>query len=249
MSSAAAVATTLNSDCPVCGDRDVEAFCEAGARRFKRCGACGTVFQFPPPTLQQTTARHTGHYRVSYFAKSDKKLRKARFEMSLFRWLLPRRGRFLDIGCNGGFMVAAAVEAGLDAHGVDVDADSIGYAREHYPAGVFYLGSPEKLPPDIGQFDFIHCSEVLEHVPQAQDFVFAIARLLKPRGFLYITTPNIYHWTVRDRRAFKSMRSDGHVIFYRPSGLRRLLRTVGIDFQFSVPNAKPGMRMLFRKQR
>jgi len=45
--------------------------------------------------------------------------------------------RFLDVGCNGGFMVQAAVEAGFEAFGLDPDPVSIAYATAHYPAGHF----------------------------------------------------------------------------------------------------------------
>jgi SAM-dependent methyltransferase len=39
-------------------------------------------------------------------------------------------------------------------------------------------------------FDGVVCAEVIEHVPQDHLFVEQIARVLKPGGWLYLTTPN-----------------------------------------------------------
>lgn len=45
-------------------------------------------------------------------------------------------------------------------------------------------------PPDLGLFDFIVCSEVLEHVSAPVDRAFhSLACLLKPSGFLILTVP------------------------------------------------------------
>src|SRR5215471_18959845 len=43
---------------------------------------------------------------------------------------------------------------------------------------------------DTGRFDFILCSEVMEHVPPPVELAFmALAKLLKPDGVLLMTTP------------------------------------------------------------
>jgi SAM-dependent methyltransferase len=59
----------------------------------------------------------------------------------------------------------------------------------------FYHHEPrfDLLEPDereFGKYDFVICSEVLEHVPAPVDRAFVtLARLLKPTGFLILTVP------------------------------------------------------------
>jgi 2-polyprenyl-3-methyl-5-hydroxy-6-metoxy-1,4-benzoquinol methylase len=65
-----------------------------------------------------------------------------------------RRGRFLDVGCNGGFMVEAPREAGFDAVGLDIDSVAIGYAQKHYREKQSFSGMVEAFSEKIsGHFD------------------------------------------------------------------------------------------------
>jgi len=52
------------------------------------------------------------------------------------------------------------------------------------------LDLTEPPPPELGLFDFLICSEVLEHVMSPVSRAFeALSRLLKPTGFLLLTVP------------------------------------------------------------
>lgn len=240
------------SSCPVCEGLVVRPFADLGNRRFSRCRSCRTVFQDPLQTAANSKAIHNDRYQgatVGYFQKTEKKLRRARGQMRWLRLLAPG-GRLLDIGSNGGFLVEAAREFGLDASGIDIDPVSVAYAQRHFPQCTFYEGTVEELAPRVEQFDLVFCSEVIEHIPAARDFIFSVARVLKPGGFLYITTPDINHWMrPHDATKWKSMRDPGHCVFYSRSGLKSILRTVGIDWWLSFPDHKTGMQMLFRKLR
>ena len=55
-------------------------------------------------------------------------------------------GRFLDIGCNGGFTVEAAREHGFEAFGIELDAVSLVYAQDHFPGNNYFHGRIEDYP-------------------------------------------------------------------------------------------------------
>jgi SAM-dependent methyltransferase len=82
---------------------------------------------------------------------------------------------------------------GLGLSDSDVYADRL-ESRFSY-VNTFYHREPrlDLLHPDereFGKYDFVICSEVLEHVPAPVDRAFAtLARLLKPNGFLILTVP------------------------------------------------------------
>ena len=50
--------------------------------------------------------------------------------------------------------------------------------------------SKAPLPLDDGGFDIVYCSEVLEHLPEPEKLLAEIVRILKPRGYFLMTTPN-----------------------------------------------------------
>ncbi len=55
----------------------------------------------------------------------------------------------------------------------------------------------QKLPFKSNSFDLIISLEVIEHLVQAEQFLSEINRILKPKGRLIISTPNIAWWGYR----------------------------------------------------
>src|SRR3546814_20871446 len=75
------------------------------------------------------------------------------------------------------------------------DGGAVANAREHYPLNRFFVGGIEEwVPPDGLSCDAVCCSEVLDHVTDANRFVAPLARLMTTGGVLYLTTPDIGHW-------------------------------------------------------
>lgn len=54
---------------------------------------------------------------------------------------------------------------------------------------VLFNRLPLPLPDD--EFDAVLCFETIEHMPEPEKFIGELARVLKPRGELLLTTPNI----------------------------------------------------------
>jgi SAM-dependent methyltransferase len=118
------------------------------------------------------------------------------------RWIasrLPAGATVIELGCGTGYMITRPLlRLGLDAHGVDLDAESVRYGRE--------ILRREGLRPEALQAmrleslsiaaDAVIASEVLEHVPDAElEAVFrAIRERLKPGGVLLVTVPNGRGW-------------------------------------------------------
>jgi SAM-dependent methyltransferase len=87
------------------------------------------------------------------------------------------KGRLLDVGCGTKpyrRFLACENYIGIDnSSGIDTDARA----------------SVTSLPFSDGSFDSIISSEVLEHVPEPQDAVNELCRVLKPGGIAYISAP------------------------------------------------------------
>ena len=116
--------------CPVCRTAECRDYYTHKGMELYACKHCATVFLHPPPTVDESVDFYQDSYdgaSTGYFAKVDRKLRRSRERLRyLSRYV--SAGKFLDIGCNGGFMVEAARERGFEAHGLDLDGVSIAYA-------------------------------------------------------------------------------------------------------------------------
>jgi 2-polyprenyl-3-methyl-5-hydroxy-6-metoxy-1,4-benzoquinol methylase len=237
--------------CPVClGTRSLFFISDNGYELFS-CSDCGTVYVYPLPSTDDARALYSDIYHnatTSYFAKIHKMMRRSRHRVRLLQRYVGG-GRFLDVGCSGGFMVEAAREAGFAAAGIDLDRPSIDYARRHYPANEFHCGTVEDLAataPD--PFDVVYTSEVIEHVPQVRSFCEHISKLLRPGGVLYITTPDITHWRrPRDVRRWDGFGPPAHLIYFNPKALTDLLAEFGLILVRRRVAWKPGIKLICRK--
>ena len=99
----------------------------------------------------------------------------------------------LDAGCGAGYGAAALAAAGaLSVLGVDIAADAVSYAQEHYnrPGLSFVAGDVAALNLPAATFDLIVSFEVIEHLDDPARLAQTAARLLKPDGILVVSTPN-----------------------------------------------------------
>ncbi|MDA0229419.1 MAG: methyltransferase domain-containing protein [Proteobacteria bacterium] len=187
---------------------------------------------------------------TGYFAKVDSKMRRSLHRVRQLRRRVSG-GRFLDIGCSGGFMVEAARLQGFGAHGVEVDPKSVAYAREHYPANAYFHGTVQAFAESHGGeplFDAVYCSEVIEHVPESRSFVAAIAGLMRPGAVLYITTPDISHWRrPKELTNWDAFCPPSHCVFFNPANLTRLLAAHDLVVFKRFISLKPGVKLLARK--
>jgi SAM-dependent methyltransferase len=236
--------------CPVCDSVTSRTFVAVRDMITYKCRSCDTVYLFPPPTQETVDALYTDAYAgasTGYFTKVEKKLRRSRGRMRRLRAFVGS-GRFLDIGCNGGFMVHAAQQLGFDPFGIDLDPISIAYAKTHYPDCHFSITPVEQFATTAEPFDLVYCSEVIEHVPAPRAFAAAIARLAKPGGYLYITTPDISHWRVpTDVTQWDAFGPPSHCVYFNPASLANLLKGAGFTVVKKMIAFKPGIKLLCRK--
>jgi ubiquinone/menaquinone biosynthesis C-methylase UbiE len=95
---------------------------------------------------------------------------------------------YLDFGCgNGAAAVQLASKLGLKVKGIDVDPEQIEAARERseQPANVRFLTADgSKLPFHDNEFDFVATHMVTHHIPDWQNALHQMLRVLKPNRYL-----------------------------------------------------------------
>ena len=237
--------------CPACGVEARSHVISHEGMDLYRCGGCALIFLDPMPGAGDIAALYNDAYQgatTSYFAKVPAKMRRSRGRARQIRRYV-HSGRFLDVGCNGGFVVEAAREQGFDAHGIDPDPQSIAYARAHYPLATYFEGTMEDFDGGAGGgFDAVYCSEVIEHVPDVNRFVAAIVRAMAPGAVLYLTTPDIGHWRrPRDLRRWDGFCPPAHCLYFNPASLTGLLARHGLGIVRRRLAFKPGIKLFARK--
>lgn len=109
--------------------------------------------------------------------------------------------RVLDVGCGRGrHSWEACRKADCLVYALDIETGELDYARqmlvgmdeegESRGKWVVIRGNTMSLPFPDASFDKIICSEVLEHVPDDEQSISEMARVLKDDGALAISVPN-----------------------------------------------------------
>ena len=108
-----------------------------------------------------------------------------------------RQLRILDVGCGRGWLTNLATAYGT-CEGIEPVAGVIEHARRLFPHLRFEVGVAQNVltRPDFAPYDVILCSEVIEHIPHGrkEEFVAELGMLLKPDGYVILTTPRGEMW-------------------------------------------------------
>jgi len=95
-------------------------------------------------------------------------------------------GKVLDLPCGQGAFTQNLVDHGYQAVGGDLGAwPDIPQANFHD------ANMDERLPFDTDSFDAVVSIEGIEHIRRPFDFIQECGRIIRPGGYLIITTPNI----------------------------------------------------------
>ncbi len=149
-------------------------------------------------------------------------------------------GRVLDIGSGPGDFLAVGKSLGWDGVGVEPSPVASDYARDRgldVRSGFFDSGMAETL----GQFDFIHMSEVLEHVAQPCELLELAYDRLVPGGVLCVSTPNDYNslQSIVEKRLQKNpwwIVPDHHLNYYDFDSLSDLIASAGFTVKDKLTN-------------
>jgi SAM-dependent methyltransferase len=111
----------------------------------------------------------------------------------------------LDIACGEGYGSNLIAVKAAKVIGVDIDADVIESAKSKYKRNnlQYCLGSADKIPCQDNFFDAVVSFETIEHHNKHQEMLSEIKRVLKPGGFLLISTPDKSIYTDKKKNSNK----------------------------------------------
>ena len=197
------------------------------------CEACG--FVFADTVVDQSAydlfyAKHSKYEDSRTSTGSGQSASDARrlndMAEAIARQASSGNARILDLGCaNGGLLAALKNQGFSNLVGVDPSEACAAAARSAY--GIEAVAASLYALPDLGLFDIITLSHVLEHLEDLPGAVRNFARLLRPGGMVYIEVPDAGRYTEYLIAPFQDFNTE-HINHFSHRSLRRLMAKVGL---------------------
>jgi 2-polyprenyl-3-methyl-5-hydroxy-6-metoxy-1,4-benzoquinol methylase len=99
---------------------------------------------------------------------------------------------WLDIGTGPGLFLDALKKRNRTATGIEPSVQAHGHAilKGHKVINKYFDST---ITSEIGEFDAVHFSEVLEHIPNPLEFLVNVKKVVKLGGFFCVVVPNDYN--------------------------------------------------------
>jgi ubiquinone/menaquinone biosynthesis C-methylase UbiE len=190
----------------------------------------------------------------------------------VFEHLVPLEGKdVLEVGCGrGGFALQLAAQ-GATVWGTDFSSSALeiaGLTAKRRGAGKgalnFVVADAQRLPFADDSFDIVVSCEMIEHVPNPLAATREMARVCRPGGLLYLTTPNylnligfyeLYAAVLKKKKHSEFAQPlDLHYVFFQTRSLLRksgwqIVASDGTIHQVPLPGRNPVTIPIFERNR
>jgi SAM-dependent methyltransferase len=153
-----------------------------------------------------------------------------------------RRTRFIDVGAGAGRHSFEALRRGATVTAYDMDEVELKGVDGMFAAmaevgevppggsGEVQVGDILDMPYADGSFDVVLASEILEHVPEDDQAIAELVRILSPGGVLAITVPRWLPervcWALSDEY---HANEGGHIRIFKADALRAKVESQGLE--------------------
>ena len=190
-------------NCPVCNSAQTKLFLVCKDHTVSRetfniveCVSCGFKFTNPRPEAEKLGAYYKSEDYVSH-SNTNKGFVNSVYQMVRKYTLLKKlklvsefykTGKILDIGCGTAEFLKTFKDAKWETLGIEPSPEVRKMAIGNYGLDVREEAEIKNL--ETASFDVITMWHVLEHVPQLNDRIEDLKRMLKPKGLIIIAVPN-----------------------------------------------------------
>lgn len=223
--------------CAACGSRDAQPLGIKNELEIVSCRQCATVYTPYSPWYSSE------YYYVSYYPEASlsppafvqTRLEEITAEFAPYR----ENNRLLDIGCGAGNLMLAARKHGWNAHGLDVSANAVNHVRSL--GFEVFQGELKNAQLPSQHFDVITAAEILEHLSEPRVLLEEVARLLRPGGLFWTTTPHARGLSARVLGLkWRCIWPPEHLQLFSAGGLKHLLRDAGFrDIRVRTTGGNP----------
>lgn len=202
------------------------------------CDRCGFTFA---DNIPNQTFFDSYYSNERFFQNNEKTARsthgevdrRVRFSLDMVVSNTSKSQRILDIGCYDGELLSGLKKRGYKKIvGLEPSGEAVALAKKKY--GVDIIQGSLFDTPDLGTFDYIVITHVLEHIERLRDFLFILHRYLKPNGKIYIEVPNAKKYVFYTQSTKKKNVEEPffqfsleHINYFTPLSLQQLLVRTG----------------------
>jgi SAM-dependent methyltransferase len=211
--------------CVACGSTNARPLGLKNEFDVVSCAECDSVYT-PYSPWYSSASFYSGFY-LNEEELSPPEFVNARLEEITAEFLPFRKNnRLLDIGCGAGNLLAAARKNGWDGQGLDVSASAVKHVR-----GLgfdVYEGELQDAAFPSQHFDVVTAAELLEHLIDPRPLLQEVARVLRPGGLFWTTTPHARGLSGRMLGLkWRCIWPPEHLQLFSIRGLTKLLRDAG----------------------
>ena len=149
--------------------------------------------------------------------------------------------KILDLGTGSGYLSFAIAKKypnisiiGLDIIERALEANRTKAREENIKNISFITYNGIDFPFDDNEFNMVISRYALHHFPDIQKSISEVSRVIKPKGFLFISdpTPNLND-TSRFVDGYMQLKKDGHIKFYTEDEWLQICGKYGMQFEKS----------------
>ena len=166
---------------------------------------------------------------------------RRRHAIDLLAGALAPASRILDIGAAQGNFSLLLAEMGFEVTWNDLRSELIEYVRLKHERGTLHFAAGNAFELRFpAPFDAVLITEIIEHVAHPDEFLAKVAELLRPGGYIVMTTPNGGYFRntlprfsdCPDPSVYESVQfkpdADGHIFLLHADEVHRLAARAGL---------------------
>jgi len=234
--------------CVSCGSENITKEFSKSGFGYASCNDCGTLYQTPRPPIEEFDAFYknskSSHYWAEVFFPSVAEARRGKIFKPRVRKLLElcettnlSVSKLIDVGAGYGIFLDEWRKVSPNTELIAVEP-SASLAKECRHKNLTVV---ESLAENVAGYDdyadLVVCFEVLEHVDSPLEFIAVLKRMVKPGGYLFISTLCIDGFDLQVLWDKSSQISPPHHInFHSIKGFEKLFERAGLtDVVISTP--------------
>lgn len=138
--------------------------------------------------------------------------------------------RILEIGSGFGYLTYALRQRGHDCVGIDISESAVEGARRNFGPHYEVCDVTTMAVDASDAFDVIVATELIEHVEDPVGLLKSVQKLLKPGGWILLTTPNKDLYS--DSLAWHTDAAPVHLYWFGKTSMRTMAWQLGMMVQF-----------------
>lgn len=225
------------SQCPLCNNLNTSPVKHKKIKNLWFCSQCLLFFVWPQPSDSELI----NIYNVRYFKnqglsnigyedyQKDKEIILKTFNrrFKTIEKIIPKPGRVLDLGCATGFFLEILKNKGWDVYGIDISEFAVKAAREKFRGKILNNVIENSNFPE-NYFNLITMWDYLEHVTNPKRAIAICKKILKPKGFLILTTPDLSSLIAKmTGERWMGYKDKEHLFYFSKQALKDLLLQQG----------------------